>query len=55
MARRRSTRRSVNVFGILRRTTRAVRGVGKFTRSTLKRGTNLLGITRKRRAHRRQH
>jgi hypothetical protein len=59
---RRSTRRSLNIVGMLRRTvgssTRAVRRVGKFTRSTLKRGTNLLGITRKRRAsrrHRRQH
>jgi hypothetical protein len=28
--------------------------VGKFTRSTLKRGTNLLGITRRNRRHRRQ-
>lgn len=59
MARRSTRRRSLNVLGFLRRTvgtsTRAVRRVGKFTRSTLKRGTNLLGITRKRRASRRQH
>jgi hypothetical protein len=60
MARRhRSTRRGLNIVGLLRRTVRsstgAVRKVGKLTRSTLKRGTNLLGITRKRRATRRQH
>ena len=58
MARRSTRRRSLNVVGMLRRTvgssTRAVRRVGKFTRSTLKRGTNLLGITRKRRGTRRQ-
>ena len=60
MARRhRSTRRGLNIVGLLRRTVRsstgAVRKVGKFTRATLKRGTNLVGITRKRRATRRQH
>lgn len=60
MARRhRSTRRGMNLIGLLRRTvsksTGAVRRVGKLTRKTLKRGTNLVGITRKRRASRRQH
>jgi hypothetical protein len=59
MVRRTARRRSLNIVGLLRRTvgssTRAVRRVGKFTRSTLKRGTNLVGITRKRRTTRRQH
>lgn len=57
--RRSAARRGLNVLGFLRRTVRsstgAVRKVGKFTRSTLRRGTNLVGLTRKRRGTRRQH
>jgi hypothetical protein len=40
----------------LKRSTNVVRRVGKATRSTLRRGTNTIGLTKKRRtAHRKSH
>lgn len=39
----------------LKRSTNIVRRVGKATRRTLKRGTNAIGLTKRRKSHRRAH
>jgi hypothetical protein len=38
----------------LKRSTNIVRRVGKATRRTLKRGTNAIGLTKRRKSHRRR-
>jgi hypothetical protein len=39
----------------LKRSTNIVRRVGKAARRTLKRGTNAVGLTKRRKSHRRAH